>query len=117
MTLNLDPTTPGTLAHARWHKDDDARSLARYEAYFTTSEYTHPYEVVDSELSSGDAALRASDRRGSDDPALRRMRPDGVGRVREPQHRTYENDEGLAKDDELTLQLMGQRRASHAPVL
>jgi hypothetical protein len=101
MTLNLDPTTPGTLAHDRWHKDDDARALARYEAYFTTSEYTHPHEVVDSELPNG-GATRADARRAAD----------GVGRVREPQHRTYENDEGLRRRDETPEHVVMSRTAT-----
>ncbi len=96
--MTLDPTTPGTLAHDRWHKDDSADALARYEARFTTCEYTHPHEVVDAELSPKVAAIRAANRRGSDDPVLRRQRPASVGRVREPQHRTYGDDEGLTLD-------------------
>ena len=90
--MNVDPTTPGTLAHLRWHKDDSPAALARYEARFITHAFLHPYEVTDGELGRENAERRAALRRGMN-----------AGHTREPQPRTFHDSEGLSRSSSASV--------------
>ena len=80
----IDPTTPGTRAHLRWHKDDSPAALAAYEREFLTHLVTHDYEVVDVELTAPGITTRARARKAI-----------GAGHTHEMQPPTFRNHEGL----------------------
>ena len=82
--MTFDPTIPGTRAYARWHKDDSPAALEEYESRFITHAFLHPHEVVDRELGTDNADLRA---------AARRLL--GAGHLRERQPRMFGDGDGL----------------------
>lgn len=87
--MNADPTTPGTLAHLRWHKDDSPAALARYGKRFITHAFLHPHEVTDGEIGRENADRRATARRDLH-----------AGHLHEPQPRTHLDGDGLRRGGE-----------------
>lgn len=92
----VEPSCLKPRAAARWHKDDSNAALVRYmEMTPLTERLLHEHEVVDAELHTTSVRARTHARKTAQTVGHHSL---AVGRITEPQSRTFMDDQGLRID-------------------